>query len=440
MTDSFLLGNLLVFARLLRSAGLMVAPDQLADLGRVLERIGVERREDVYYAARALFVRRRDELPIFDRAFELFFRMQGRPQQSIIAPGQAPVARVMRPASIQSLAEHTARRIEKESPAAAPDDVEEVRQYSPDEVLRMKNFAQFTPEEMRRARELMAQLDWRLGSRRTRRRRSSVAGAELDFTRMLRRNLRFGGELFHLPEREPRYKPRPVVVLADISGSMERYTRMVLHWLHALSHGTERIEVFTFGTRLTRITQSLRKRSVDAALARAGQQVADWSGGTRIGDALKTFNYQWARRVLHSGAVVLIISDGWDRGDLELLRHEMERLQRSCARLIWLNPLLGDAGFTADAQGLLVALPYVDDFLPVHNLASLADLVSVLSDLRIERPARKQRPHAVLPRAEAVRPPDLMPLPQMGTTNYVRRTLTLRVEDGAPRVRYEENP
>jgi uncharacterized protein with von Willebrand factor type A (vWA) domain len=438
--QSFFLSNLLIFARLLRSAGLNIAPDQLADLGRVLARIGVEDRADVYYATRALFVRRHDELLVFDRAFDLFFRMQGHPSQAVIPPGQLPASRVLRPATIQRLADRAHHQVDKGSDEANPDNVEEVRQYSPDEVLRQKNFAQFTAEEMKRARELMAQLDWRLGMRRTRRNRTTIRGAHIDLARVLRRNLRYGGELFYLPEREPRYKPRPVVVLADISGSMERYTRMLLHWLHALSHGSERIEVFTFGTRLTRITPSLRKRSVDEALARTGRQVADWSGGTRIGDALKTFNFEWARRVLHGGAVVLIISDGWDRGDLQLLAHEMERLQRSCARLIWLNPLLGDSGFAADAQGMLAALPYVDDFLPVHNLASLADMVTVLNGLRVERPPRKQRPRVTLVQSEGARPPEIMPLPQMGTTNYVRRTLTLRVMDGAPRVGYEENP
>ncbi len=438
--EEYLLHNLLVFARLLREAGLDISPEQVADLGRILARTGVAERETVYCAARALFVRRRDDLPVFDRAFELFFRMQGRPQRPVISPGQQPARRAVRPATIQRVAEEVARQAQRQEQKAESGAVEEVMRYSPDELLRRKNFAQFDADDVRRARELLAQLAWQLGQRQTRRKRSTPRGAQIDFTRLFRRNLRYGGELFRLPGREPRFKPRPIVVLADISGSMERYTRMVLHWLHALSQGMERVEVFTFGTRLTRITPDLKKRSVDEALARAARHVADWSGGTRIGEALKTFNYDWARRVLRAGAVVLIVSDGWDRGDLELLRHEMERLQRSCARLIWLDPLLGDDRFAADAQGLKVALPYVDDFLPVHNLDSLEALVARLSTLRPERPPRRQRPVVSLPGRADEGGQKVMELPQMGESNYVRRTLTLRVVDGAPRFGYEDNP
>jgi uncharacterized protein len=215
---------------------------------------------------------------------------------------------------------------------------------------------------------------------------------------------------------------------------------MVLHLLHALTHEMTRVEVFAFGTRLTRITPDLKRRSVDLAVARAAQRVPDWSGGTRIGEAIKTFNFKWARRVLRAGAVALIISDGWDRGDLELLRIEMARLQRSCFRLIWLNPLLGAPSFEPTAQGLSVALSFVDDFLPVHNLVSLEQLASTLSSLPTARPLRRQLPCVRIPTTESQAAPKIMELPQMGTSDYVRRTMLLRTVDGVPTVSYEENP
>ncbi len=365
--------------------------------------------------------------------------MRGRPQQSVIDPTQRPAKRALRPKPIQQLMERApSRQGEKETKQPDPENSEQVMIYSSLEVLRQKNFEEFTREELREARRLMAALDWQLGERQTRRKRPARHGAQIDFTRVLRRNLKYGAELVQLPERERRSKPRPLVVLADVSGSMERYTRMVLHLLHALSHEVARVEVFTFGTRLTRITPDLKRRDVDASLARVAQHVPDWSGGTRIGETLKTFNFKWARRVLRAGAVVLVISDGWDRGDLSLLQREMARLQRSCFRLIWLNPLLGAPSFEPRAQGLQVALPYVDDLLPVHNLASLEMLVAKLSTLRDTRPLRRQQPHAVIPSAETPVQLEFMDQPQMGTSDYVRRTLRLEMRDGLPSLRYGE--
>ena len=187
-------------------------------------------------------------------------------------------------------------------------------------------------------------------------------------------------------------RPRPLVVLADISGSMERYTGLLLHFVLGLARSLDQpVEAFLFGTRLTRVTRELHRRGSDQVLREISRAVPDWSGGTRIGQALKTFNYDWARRVLGRGAVVLLISDGWDRGDIGLLRHEMARLQRSCYRLIWLNPLLGSAEYEPLTRGIQAALPYVDDFLPVHDLASLEHLAVYLQGLEDVRPTRRQQ-------------------------------------------------
>lgn len=438
--DSYFLDNLLQFVRLLRSHGFIIPPDRVSDLARVLEKIRVVRRHDVYNASRALLVSKQSDLATFDRAFNLFFAIQSKPQQSIMDPTQSPVARTLRPKTIQQISEEGKQSEQRDGNSRAPV-TEEVPFYSPSEALRRKRFDQFTDEEMRLARRIIEQMPWRVGRRRTRRYKRTPRGARLDMSRLLRRNLKHGADLYDLPARERKSKPRPLIILADISGSMERYSRMVLQLVHVLGYSDliSRVEVFVFGTRLTRITPDLKRRSVDAALARVSERVQDWAGGTRIGDALKTFNYKWARRVLRNGPIVLIISDGWDRGDLEMLREEMARLQRSCARLIWLNPLLGDMAFQAQAQGLQVALPYVDDHLSVQNLASLEQLAAVLGSLDESRPLRRQNPRVEIERTET-QAALFMKTPEWGTSDYVRRTLNVRVINGVPTFIYEENP
>jgi uncharacterized protein with von Willebrand factor type A (vWA) domain len=263
--------------------------------------------------------------------------------------------------------------------------------YSPLEVVRHKDFRDMTWEEIQAAKRAMAHLDWKLGLRRTRRYHSGPGG-RLNLRRLVRDNLRFGGELLRLTYRMRVYHPRPLVVLCDISGSMERYSRMLLHFVHALTHGRLGVDVeaFVFSTRLTRITHHLRHRDVDESLDELGLAVQDWSGGTRIGEAIKAFNFDWARRVLGRGAVVLIISDGWDRGDSQMLACEMARLQRSAHRVIWLNPLLGSPAYEPTQRGMAAALAYIDDFLPGCNLASLEQLAGLLSSVALVRPERKQ--------------------------------------------------
>jgi uncharacterized protein with von Willebrand factor type A (vWA) domain len=234
-------------------------------------------------------------------------------------------------------------------------------------------------------------MSWRLGTRKTRRREKAPHGELIDYRRTLRHSLKHGGVPIELRRRQRRERMRPLVLICDISGSMDRYSRLLLQFVHALEQGLDSVEVFVFSTRLTRITRELRKRNVDEAIEQVVKSVDDWSGGTRIGEAIKTFNYVWSRRVLRSGAMVVMISDGWDRGDPKLLATEMARLQRSCRRLIWLNPLLGAPGYQPLTQGIRAALPFVDAFLPIHNLKSLEALADILSDMDDSPPVRSTR-------------------------------------------------
>ncbi len=349
----------------------------MLDLVQATEDIPIGRRQDFYHAARCLLVHRRQDLPLFDDAFKVFWR---RPAHGVSTR------------ELRSMGEERRYRTPRIGPPSGADGegppgssdpqpvVELNRTYSAREVLRAKDFAEYTPAEIAQARQVLAQLPWNPGQRATRR-LDSGPGSQLDLRRSLRDNLKYGGELLDLSHLQPRDKPRSLVLICDVSGSMERYTRMLLHFTHTIAAGLGRVEAFLFATRLTRITRHLRYRSVDQAVDQVSRAVPDWAGGTRIGDTLKTFNYQWARRVLRSSSVVLVVSDGWDRGEPDLLSREMHRLQRSCHRLIWLNPLLGAPGYQPLTQGMQAALPYVDDFLPVHNLDSLESLARCLGQL-----------------------------------------------------------
>lgn len=381
--------HLVLFGRFLRALGLDVGPGQIITLAEALNHIDITNRQEFFYAARAILVHRREDLAVFDLAFEYFWRPRRNPLLIPVEVNPELVRRQLRMPPLEMF-----KPAADKSPERKRDDrvvLEKQLTYSPAEVLRKKNFEAFTWEEVQQAKALLKTLVWRISPRRTRRRRPGRDRSQPDFRRLIRRNLRHGGELVELAFREPKFKPRPLVVLCDISGSMERYSRMLLHFVHTLTNGLDRVEAFVFSTRLTRITRQLKRKDIDEALAEVVRVVDDWSGGTRIGDAIKTFNYRWARRVLGQGAVVLIISDGWDRGDVSLLAREMARLQRSCYRLIWLNPLAGMRGFEPLARGLQAALPFVDDFLPAHNIESLEQLGKLLSTLDERRPVRRQQ-------------------------------------------------
>ncbi len=381
-----LLRNIVLFGRLLRVGSLDVTPTQLRDWVAALELVDLARKRDVKAAARAVLVSRRRDLPWFDKAFELFWQARDPRELEQLELGlmiQRRTERTKR-AAIQKLALNDN---EGDDGSKETDRTARTALYSAREALRRKDFAQLEGDELDEIKQLMATMHWELETRRTRRLKPSSGGHRLDLRRTLRRNLAHGGELIDLVGRDRKHRRRPLVLLCDISGSMEPYSRLLLHFIYAVSHprsadpGVSRVEAFAFGTRLTRLTQELAERDVDRALQAAAQRIEDWGGGTRTGDALREFNFNWSRRLLGQGAAVLIISDGWDRGDINLLGQEMERLHRSCHRLIWLNPLLGSPDYQPLTRGIVAALPHVDDFLPVHNLASLEQLGDLLASL-----------------------------------------------------------
>lgn len=381
--------HILRFGVLLRETGVAVSPGQLLDLITALDHVGVLHRDDVRAAMRCTLVLRREDLPLFDTAFEFFWHMHANDPEQQMLQLALPQLKIQR----------RQLRVPRKPPEDAADESSEQREelelqltFSREESLRQKDFAQCSWEEVQAGYVLMRRMQWRIEPRRTRRSRADRRGRRIDMRRTLRLGMRAAAEPIFLARRSPRVRPRPLVVICDISGSMERYSRVLLQFAHALAGGMRTVESFVFGTRLTRITRQLQRRDIDDALTLVGKHVLDWSGGTRIGDAVRSFNLNWSRRVLGRSPVVLLISDGWDRGDPELLSREMDRLQHSCHRLIWLNPLLGTPGYEPLTIGMQAALPYVDDFLPVHNLVSLEQLGQRLSSLPARRQPRRRRP------------------------------------------------
>ncbi len=393
--------NLMLFGRTLRGLGVQVDPGRMVDAARALNQVSIGSREDFYYTLRGVLVRRREDLPLFERAFELFWRAPLNGRRMMEARTQGEVRRRNRPQVVAPPLSLPGEQPDSTPPQKGKDEdepplVEATFTYSQQEVLRHKDFGELDETELAAIRRMMAHLDWQPQPRRTRRYRPGD-GPWLDLRHTFRRAQRYGGEVLEWPRRENKYKPRRLVILADISGSMERYTRLLLHFMYSLSRGSSQkalpVETFAFSTRLTRITRPLRQagQQVERVLRAVSQQVPDWSGGTRIGEALKAFNFTWLRRVAGRGSVVLLISDGWDRGEPELLGREMARLQRSCYRLVWLNPLIGSPGYEPLTRGMQAALPYIDDFLPVRNLASLEDLALHLRQgLQRKRTLRRQ--------------------------------------------------
>jgi uncharacterized protein with von Willebrand factor type A (vWA) domain len=405
--------NLLSFARRLRDCGIPVGSGQALSLLEAFAAIDLRHRGDTYYAARSTLVTRPEQIPVFDREFATFWRRLAGVEpppldafQAEDAPESLPLPDVSKrkreekSGTGQAQEERDVLALseaeEEESQAEDLEDVEappeDVLLFSAHEILRKKDFSQCSPEEIAEARRIIEGMTWNLGTRRIRRRQKAKRGDLIDPRRTMRRSLRHGGIPLDLQYQRRKIRTRPLVLICDISGSMDRYARLLLRFVHALGRGIDSTEVFVFGTRLTRITRELRRRDVDQALTDVVNSVDDWSGGTRIGEAIKTFNYKWSRRVLRSGATVVIISDGWDRGSPALLEREMARLQRSCRRLIWLNPLLGASGYQPLTQGMRAALPYVDEFLPVHNLQSLEALAHLLSRVEDTPPLRKTIP------------------------------------------------
>ncbi|MBO9404398.1 MAG: VWA domain-containing protein, partial [Thermomicrobium sp.] len=382
---------------------------------RAIEHIDISRREEFREAARACLVTHKDDLPVFDRLFDLYWRakpeytdgllQQPDPDDLIeLAPEEGEEAEETEGSSIEGARGRRLDAIEaieeaEEGEGSETESLADAFSYSPAEILREKDFADFTEDELAQIRRFMQQLTWQIGRRRSRRKVASPKGRFIDPRRTMRRSLQSGGVPLTLARRQTKTKPRQLVVICDVSGSMDRYSRILLQFIYAVENGMAKVEAFVFGTRLTRVTRLLKHQDIDEAMRRVAREVQDWSGGTRIGQSLQSFNQEWARRVLRNGAVVLIISDGWDRGDPQLLAQEMARLQRSCYRLIWLNPLLGSPRYEPLTRGMQAALPYIDDFMPIHNFASLEALAKHLSQIDDKRPVRRQ--HAVLPEAPA---------------------------------------
>ena len=381
---SHLPANMLTFARILRRLGIPVGPGQLLDAVQALEAVGVERRSDVFWALHAVFVRRPEHTELFGRAFHRFWRDPELPENpmnllppdriGLADPNPLPGSRRLRDVWTSSAA--GAR-----PPPAPPgaDEEAHVAAYSDREVLKRKDFEQMSEKEIAEAVEVIRRMDLRARPIRTRRWALHPRGTRVDPRATLRATLRVGGDGSALARRVRRTRPPTLVALCDISGSMEAYSRMLLHFLHVLTTQRDRVHSFLFATRLTNVTRMLAHRDVDDALGRVSSGVEDWASGTRIGTALRDFNRQWSRRVTSQGAIVLLITDGLDRGEGDLLEREAARLARSCRELIWLNPLLRFDGFQARAAGVRALLPRADRFLAVHNLQSLEELAVVLS-------------------------------------------------------------
>jgi hypothetical protein len=371
-------------------AGLPVGPGAVLDAVAAVEAIGLGEREDFRAALHAVFVKKRDQSLIFDQAFEIFWKRRGFLEKliSLMSPTAQDQSGASKPppAGASRVADALGRKAKPE-PKKQELQVDMRLSMSSQELLQRKDFAQMSAEEIAEARKLIARLA--MPRDLVRKRRFVVARrGVVDPRRTLRATLRAGGDLIDLAWRAPLEAPPPIVALCDISGSMSDYTRVFLHFLHALTE-KRNVHTFLFGTRLTNVTRALRRRDVDEALAICSTEVRDWAGGTRIGGSLRAFNRQWSRRVLGGGATVLLITDGLERDGVDELAREAERLTKSCRRLVWLNPLLRFDGFQPKAQGVRALLAHVDDFRSLHNLASMEDLVAALGERRQElRPAR----------------------------------------------------
>ena len=373
--------NLVHFARALRAAGIPVGPGAVLDALGAVETAGIGAREDFYWILHAIFVKRHEHSLLFDQAFRIFFRRRGTIDALLAAMlPQAPAPEKEKPPpGAQRVQE--ALLASRGEPERKPPELETDARLtvSDREVLQKKDFAQMTAAEIAAAKEAIKRLVLSLVEVRPRRLAPHRHGHLVDIRRTLRASLKAGGAVIDLKYLGPRVKAPPVVALLDISGSMSQYTRLFLHFLHAVTDARKRVHTFLFGTRLTNVTRALKARDPDESLAAVAAAVPDWSGGTRIATSLHAFNKLWARRVLTQGAIVLLITDGLERDPDDRLGFEIDRLHRSCRRLIWLNPLLRFSGFEAKAKGIRAMLPHVDQLRPIHNLDSMMELVRALS-------------------------------------------------------------
>jgi len=356
------------FGRLLRRAGLAAGPGRVVNFAVALEELDVGNRDDVYWAGRVTLCSRPDDFEMYDRAFKVFW--EGGEGLKVPSPPQNTYSITLDPASVQP-PKKSAERNEK------GDEAVKLR-YSPVDVLRKKDFADCTPEEFAELYRLMADMSLVGATRRSRRLEPAHRGRH-DQRRTLRSAMRTGGEPLRHRYRKTRTRPRRVVLLCDVSGSMASYSRALLRFMHASVASGEPVEAFVMGTRLTRVTRELTTRNPDRALREAAGTIEDWSGGTRLGDTVKEFVDVWGQRGMARGAVVVVLSDGWDRGDVEVLAESMKRIKRLAYKVIWVNPLKAAPGYQPLARGMAAALPYVDVFLPGHNFESLQELARAVA-------------------------------------------------------------
>jgi hypothetical protein len=373
--------NIVHFARALRGAGIPVGPGAVLDALAAVETAGIGARDDLYWVLHAVLVKRHEHSILFDQAFRIFFRRRGSIDKllSAMLPPAPPPENEKPPPGAQRVQE--ALLASRGEPERKPPELETDARLtvSDREVLQRKDFAQMTASEIEAAKEAIKRLVLSLDEVKTRRLAPHRHGHVVDIRRTFRASLKAGGAVIDLKYLGPRSKAPPLVALLDISGSMSQYTRLFLHFLHAVTDARKRVHTFLFGTRLTNVTRALKAKDPDEGLAAVAASVPDWSGGTRIATSLRTFNKLWARRVLTQGALVLLITDGLERDPDDRLAFEIDRLHRSCRRLIWLNPLLRFSGFEAKAKGIRAMVSHVDQLRPIHNLDSMAELVRALS-------------------------------------------------------------
>ena len=368
-----ILGHVVTFGRVLHEAGLEIGPGRVADALRALDAVDLERQEDVYFSLRQTLVSRHDELDLFDRAFSAWFL-----RAPVLPPARTRSAATTE-TRVGAQTDRLRSREAEEEDGEQSDPLE--LGASGQELLRDKDFAELTGDELRLLRELIRRIARSRPERHSRRRTPDSRGDRLDVRRMIRRSLRAGGDPLDRPVRSRKQVPRKLVVLCDVSGSMDSYARALLLFLHAVVGTGRGVEAFAFGTRLSRLTPDLATRDPDAALARCTEAVVDWGSGTRIGASLREFNEVYGRRALSRGAIILIVSDGWEREDPELVGREMAKLARAAYAVVWVNPLKGNPQYQPLAGGMRAALPYVDRFLPGHNLRSLEELAAVLAGI-----------------------------------------------------------
>ena len=380
--DGRLAENIVYFARALRAAGIPVGPGAVLDALAAVRTAGVGTREDFYWTLHSVFVNRHEHTILFDQAFRIFFKRRGYLEQLLgMTLPQVPGTEPEKPkAGSQRVQEALFSGLNEQLKQEVRElDIDMRLTVSDQELLQKKDFAQMSAAEIASAKAAIKRLMLPLDKVKSRRLVPDRRGHIVDMRRTLRASMKGGGAFIDLKYLGPKTKIPPLVALLDISGSMTDYTRVFLHFLHAVTDVRKRVHSFLFGTRLTNVTRSLKAKDPDEALAACSAQVMDWSGGTRIATSLHGFNKLWARRVLTQGAIVLLITDGLERDPDDKLAFEIDRLHRSCRRLIWLNPLLRYEGFEAKAKGVQAMLPHVDEFRPVHNLNSLTDLVRSLS-------------------------------------------------------------